>query len=297
MTIVEVVAPGPLATIQDLGRPGLAHLGVPGSGAADRAAMRLANRLVGNAESAAVIEATFGGLTLVPDGPVIIAVTGADAQVTVGPLPVGLGATTAVPAGAVVTVGPPRGGCRNYLAIRGGVEVPPVLGSRSTDTLSGLGPRPLRAGSLVPIGDRPSEWPATTLAPRASLASGRTGGSGHVVDLDTIAGPRRDHLTRPEILFRGRWEVTTEADRIGVRLRRPTPNDVDVLRHRDDLPELRSEGIAHGSVQVPPGGNPVIFLADHPVTGGYPVIAVLTASAQSRAAQLAAGDLVRFTVH
>lgn len=135
---------GPLATVQDLGRPGYAHLGVPGSGAADRGAMMLANRLVGNTVSAATIECTLGGLTLTTDTDVLMAVTGADTVVRVDGTPVGVAAAVALRAGSELSVDAPSWGCRNYVAVRGGVDVPPVLGSRSTDVLSGLGRRHCR---------------------------------------------------------------------------------------------------------------------------------------------------------
>ncbi|MET9203001.1 allophanate hydrolase subunit 2 family protein, partial [Gordonia sp. NPDC003585] len=130
MTVVTVVATGPLATIQDLGRPGYAHLGVPGSGGADRAALTLANRLVGNRISAAAVESTFGGLRLRADTDVLVAVTGAEATVRLAGTPVGLAAGIVLRAGGELTVDPPTWGCRNYLAVRGGFDVPAVLGSR-----------------------------------------------------------------------------------------------------------------------------------------------------------------------
>ncbi|MGC5248773.1 biotin-dependent carboxyltransferase family protein [Gordonia sp. DT219] len=287
MTVIEVITPGPFATIQDLGRPGLAHLGVPQSGAADRASMTLANRLVGNQESAATIETTLGGLRIRAHHRAVVAVTGAGAPVTVDDAPVGLGAAIIIESGAQLALGPPAWGCRNYVAVRGGVHAPAVLGSRATDTLSGLGPAPLRAGDRLAIGSETGEWPAITHAPLPGTPTG-------VVELEVTAGPRADRLRRAADLAVGEWEVSTEADRVGVRLLRPDGAAAPVPAHRDDVGELRSEGVAHGSVQVPPNGAPVIFLADHPVTGGYPVVAVLTAASISRAAQLIAGNRVRF---
>lgn len=284
---LEVIAPGPLATIQDLGRPGLAHVGVAHSGAADRNSLRLANRLVGNPESAAGIEATMGGIRLRAHIRTLICVTGAHTTVTVDDTPVGMGTSLPVQAGSILSVGAPRSGCRSYVAVRGGIVVPTVLGSRSTDTLSGLGPAPLRAGDVLPVGDPPAGWPPATMAPIGTEHS-------PLVDLDTFSGPRRHHLHNPSDLYSGTWQVSAEADRIGVRLRRPKSSAAPHLTHRGDSAQLRSEGVAHGSVQIPPNGQPVIFLADHPVTGGYPVVAVLSADALCRAAQLVAGEAVRF---
>ncbi|MGW5521211.1 5-oxoprolinase subunit C family protein [Gordonia sp. NPDC003950] len=288
MSTLEVISPGPLATVQDLGRSGYAHLGVPVSGAADRVSLRLANRLVGNHESAAVIETTLGGLRIRADRETIIAVTGAASRVMIDDSPIGLGVMATVKPGAVLSISTPTWGCRNYLAVRGGIDVPAVLGSRSTDTLSGLGPPAIVAGDTLTVGNAASAWPAATFAPV------RTDHHHQVVELDAVTGPRHAHVVSHEILFTGVWEASAEADRVGVRLVRPEPSAAPLLEHRTELPELLSEGVAHGSIQIPPGGRPVIFLADHPVTGGYPVVAVLTAAALSQAAQLVAGDLLRF---
>lgn len=287
MTALIVLATGPLATIQDLGRPGFAHLGVPRSGAADRGSLMLANRLVGNDEAVPTIEATMGGLRLRADSATVIAVTGAHASVVVDGTPVGRNAAVTVAAGMDVVVGTPDWGCRNYVAVRGGFDVDAVLGSCATDTLSGLGPEPLADGDVLAIAESAREWPTVTLAPPDNRRP-------DVVTLDARPGPRRDHLTAPDDLFRGEWEVTPASNRIGVRLRRAQGSDLPVLSHRGDVGQLRSEGVAHGSVQIPPAGEPIVFLADHPVTGGYPVSAVLTAVAVDRAGQLVAGTRVRF---
>ena len=284
MSAIDIISPGPLSTIQDLGRPGYAHLGVPRSGAANRDSMGLANRLVGNTEYAAVIESTMGGLSLRASAPVVVAVTGALATVRVDGTPVGLGAALPLRAGAELSIAIPTSGCRTYLAVRGGFDVPRTLGSRSTDTLSGLGPAPLSAGQRLTIGNEKGPWPAVTQAPIDAQ---------HSLDLDVSPGPRADRLARVDDLAVGEWEVSGHSDRVGVRLLRSDPRE-PLLHHLDDADELASEGIAHGSVQIPPSGEPVLFLADHPVTGGYPVVAVLTAASLSRAAQLVAGDRVRF---
>ncbi|MDL9948824.1 biotin-dependent carboxyltransferase family protein [Gordonia sp. ABSL11-1] len=282
-----IVDPGPFATVQDLGRGGYAHLGVPAAGGADRSSLTLANRLVGNAESAAVVETTLGRLCIRARGDLLVAVTGAQTAVRVDDVPVGVDAAVPLGAGAELSVGTPVRGCRNYLAVRGGIDVAEVLGSRATDTLSGLGPAPLTAGTELPIGATALDWPATSSAPIAHE-------SPDVVDLEIADGPRRDHVRSPADLIRGVWEVGVDSNRVGVRIDRPADSDDPLVVHREDAAELASEGVPHGAVQIPPSGRPVLFLADHPVTGGYPVVAVLTPSAIDRAAQLVAGDRLRF---
>ena len=287
MTAVTIVAPGPLSTIQDLGRPGYQHLGVPRSGAADRSAMTLANRLVGNTEGAPTIESTLGGLVFRCDADTLIAITGALTDVTVNGVAVGVNVAVVADAGSNVALGTPLQGCRNYVALRGGIAADPTLGSCSTDTLSGIGPDPLSPGDVLDLDNEFGSWPATLVAPTDNRRRS-------VIELDTYPGPRATRLSALDDLCAGVWEVTPASNRVGVRLRRPADEVAPTLRHREDLPELLSEGVAHGSVQVPPAGEPVIFLADHPVTGGYPVVAVLSAPAQSSAAQLVAGSRVRF---
>lgn len=272
--MIEVLRSGPLATVQDLGRPGYAHLGVPHSGAADRPGLCLANRLVGNVEGAAGLELTFGGAALRFDAGAWVAVTGA-------PLPVRPGTMNApfhVPAGTVVEFGTPSSGVRTYVAVRGGVEVEPVLGSRSTDVLSGLGPPPLSAGDRLDLGHATD--PITVdVAPVPEPESEPV--------LRIAPGPRDDWFETLAPLARAAYEVTAQSNRVGVRLEGPA-----LTRRREG--ELPSEGMVTGSLQVPPNGLPIIFLADHPTTGGYPVAAVLVADDVPRAAQLRPGQRVRF---
>jgi biotin-dependent carboxylase-like uncharacterized protein len=278
---MSIIAPGPLTTIQDLGRPGLAALGVGASGAADRTSLRLANRLVGNAEGAAALELTFGGLKVCFESAAIIALTGAPCGVKVGDRAAGMDSPIAVRPGEVVAVSTPTLGVRTYLAVRGGVAVPVVLGARSTDTLSGLGPEPLRAGSVLPIGTETIGFPQVDQAPVWRH-------SGDAV-LRVIPGPRADWFDADALRTLGTdpYLVTAESNRIGVRLDGPE------LR-RAESAELPPEGMVRGALQVPPRGRPVLLLADHPVTGGYPVIAVVVDEDVDRAGQLRPGDRVRF---
>lgn len=279
--MIVVEQPGPLATVQDLGRPGLAHLGVGRSGAADRASLRLANRLVGNDEHAAALEVTMGGLVLRFEEAATVALTGARCRVRVGAREHAMFAPIRVPAGGGLALGAPPRGIRTYLAVRGGLEVEPVLGSRSTDLLAGLGPAPLTAGTTIPVGDAPRSLPHVDVAPAP----------GHPDEpvLRVTRGPRDDWFTARALdaLCSRAYEVGPASDRVGLRLSGPR-----LTRSRHD--ELASEGMVEGALQVPPDGQPVLFLADHPVTGGYPVIAVVDPIDIPVAAQARPGDRMRF---
>ncbi len=279
--MLTVVAPGPLATVQDRGRPGWASIGVTRSGAADHAAAGLANRLVGNGPSAAVVEATAGGLRVCAGRTVLVAVTGAPAPLAVDGRPAPLNAPLTLRRGAQLTLGLPPVGLRSYLAVRGGIDVPAVLGSRSTDTLSGLGPEPLRPGDVLPVGALATDEPVV------DVAAVRPPSAGPVVRV--LPGPRRDWL-QPDAwtaLISAEWTVTPDSNRVGLRLTGPR-----LERARSD--ELPSEGLLPGAIQVPPDGAPVLFLADHPVTGGYPVPAVVVTADLPAVAQLRPGDTIRF---
>ncbi|MBB5965147.1 biotin-dependent carboxyltransferase family protein [Planomonospora venezuelensis] len=289
--MIEVLAPGPYATVQDLGRPGYGHLGVPRSGAADAPSLRLANRLVGNPEGAAGIELTFGGCGLRFSAGAWVALAGAPCPVELlvpAPAPgdgrdprAGMCAPFWVPAGGRMRVGTPATGLRTYLAVRGGVDVPPVLGSRSADSLSGLGPAPLAPGDVLPVG-------RTRALPPITVDAAPPRPAGPPV-LRILPGPRDDWFAPGalEALCAGPYEVSQDSNRVGVRLRGPA-----LERARNG--ELPSEGMVAGALQVPPDGQPIVFLADHPPTGGYPVVAVLAAADLAAVAQLRPGDLVRF---
>lgn len=279
---LEVHAGGVLSTIQDLGRPGLAGIGVGVSGAADRASLRLANRLVGNPEDAATIEVTFGGLVVSAARALTAAVTGADCSITVDGREHASNAVFRIPSGATLRLGSPKSGLRNYLALRGGIAVNPVLGSRSTDVLAELGPDVLRPGMVLPIGAAPTAFPTVDLAPIPAI-------SDEDIVLTIVPGPREDWFERRALseLLESPYLVTPESNRIGMRLAGPRLN-----RCRQD--ELPSEGMVRGALQVPPTGQPTLFLADHPVTGGYPVIAVVVAADVDKAAQARPGRNLRF---
>ena len=270
--MITVVRAGPLTTVQDLGRPGYAHLGVPRSGALDVPALRLANSLVGNPAGAAGLETTLLGCALRFARAARVAVTGASALVKLDG--VAVSGVVDVPAGSVLDVGRATGGVRSYVAVAGGIAVPPVLGSRSTDTLSGLGPPRLANGMELPTGD--------AAAVADVEASSRVESE---VVLGVRLGPRDDWFEDAAELFGAAYAISPVSNRVGARLTGPA------LRRRRSG-ELPSEGIVLGAIQVPADGQPLIFLADHPTTGGYPVVGVVddvTPLAQARP-----GTTVRF---
>ncbi|MFF8538248.1 biotin-dependent carboxyltransferase family protein [Streptomyces sp. NPDC015532] len=278
---LAVVRAGALTTVQDQGRPGHAHLGVPRSGALDPPAAALANRLVANPAEAAVLETTLDGCALRPRSTVTVAVTGAPCPVRVDGRPVAWGAPVRVPAGALLDVGSARAGLRSYVAVSGGVAVGPVLGSRSTDLLSGLGPSPLTAGAVLPLGS------PGTLHARVDVVPHRAPPAELV--LRVTLGPRDGWFTEPALrtLTTRVFRVSSASNRIGLRTEGPS-------LERAVSGELPSEGLVLGAVQVPPDGRPVVFLADHPTTGGYPVIAVVRSADLPATAQAVPGTPVRF---
>ena len=278
---ITVLRALPATTIQDLGRPGLLHLGVPRSGAADRPAALRANRLVGNSDGAAVIEATLGSVTLRFEQDASFALTGAPSPARLDAGPAASGLTHAARAGQVLRLGMPSTGLRTYIAVAGGIAVELVLGSRSTDTLLGIGPPPLRAGDALMIGAARGD--AAAAASAHDLPAGRS-------VLEVVIGPREDQLTAAALatLLSERFTATPQADRVGIRLAGPP------LAWRDPGAHLPSEPVAPGSIQIPPDGQPIVLLVDHPSVGGYPVVAVLTDAALAFAAQLRPGRSVRF---
>lgn len=280
---IEILRPGALSTIQDLGRPGQGHLAVPPSGALDLPAHRLANRLVGNDESAATIETTIDGITLRTNALCYVAVTGALAPVTVDRTPASWALPLLLRPGQVLEIGRATHGLRNYIAISGGVASPMVLGSRATDVLSGLGPTVLRAGDILPLGPVREAAPAIDFAPYPVP-------TGDVLTLRLYPGPRTDWVTPSSLnqVAETTWTVSPASNRVGLRLDGPP-------LERAITHELPSEGVVLGSLQIPPDGRPVLFLADHPTTGGYPIIGVVPPEDLSQCAQSVPGATIRFT--
>ncbi|ROP61167.1 biotin-dependent carboxyltransferase family protein [Curtobacterium sp. ZW137] len=292
MSALTVVQVGFGATTQDLGRPGYSDMGLGAAGPADRASAALANRMVGNRPEAAVLEAVLGSVALRSDAHVVAAVTGAECPVEVehadGRVR-GCAAyeVIALEPGDTLNIGIPPTGLRAYLAVRDGFDVDPVLGSRSWDSLAQLGPAPLTAGDVLPVGTAADAWPIVDAVPPPLEPW-----PWEPVVLDVTPGPRDDWFTPEwrETLTGQDHHVSADSDRVGVRTAAATPL-VRAVTH-----ELPSEGVETGSLQVPPDGYPVLFLADHPVTGGYPVVAVLTPESVDRAAQLRPGDVFRFRI-
>jgi biotin-dependent carboxylase-like uncharacterized protein len=284
--VLEVVDAGPLALVQDLGRPGWAAVGVGGSGAFDRGAHCLAQRLVGGDEHAAGVELLGGGFAVRALAPCVVALTGAE-----GPLarerhgaasqesrrgPVQLDA------GDVLRVGAPARGLRSYLAVRGGLRHGQVLGSASFDTLAGLGPPPLRPGDVLHAGPAGTAYPLVDHAPERHDRG----------PLCVLAGPRADWFVDGslEALCRATWTVSVDSDRVGLRLEGPA------LTRREPGRELPSEPLVRGALQVPPDGRPVVMGPDHPTSGGYPVLGVVADNSWDRLAQARPGDRLSFTL-
>jgi biotin-dependent carboxylase-like uncharacterized protein len=279
---LEVLDPGPSALIQDLGRPGHAHLGVPPSGALDGPSLRLANRLVGNPEDTAGMEVLLGGLRLRAHASCTVAVTGPPVSVRVDGHDVGSHVAVHLHAAQTLAIGTPESGLRCYLAVSGGIVVQAELGSRSRDVLSGIGPPPVRAGDLLDLGDDIGlPTGADTLAPRIPRPD---------LVVSAQLGPRDDWFTEPAAGLAAAWTVTPESNRVGLRLGGTVLRRVPARANT----ELPSEGILTGAIQVPPSGQPVVFLADHPTTGGYPVVAVVQPDALPLLAQARPGTTVRF---
>lgn len=269
---LEVLDPGLLTTIQDQGRPGYAHLGVPRSGALDQAALALANRLVGNPDGTAALETTLTGCTVRARGTQVVAVTGAFATVAVDGRPVAWGSRLVVPDGAMLRIGPAQGGARSVLAIAGGLDVIPVLGSRSRDTLSGMGPEPLTVGGFLPVAAG-----ATDAVPMEAVPF-----TAPHREIQILPGPHADWCDPAEVA--AAWTVAPESNRVGLRLEGPP------IARRPG--EIASFPMVTGAVQLPPSGRPIILLADHATTGGYPVITVVVGDDLDACGQWRPGDQI-----
>jgi KipI family sensor histidine kinase inhibitor len=298
---LEITAPGMLTLLQDLGRPGYASMGVSSSGALDAVSLREANRLVGNTSGTACLEMTFGGLRLRARGEQVLAVTGAPASLTIirsddeddaggtHSRTVEFGRPFALAAGDELVVGAPSTGIRSYLAARGGFDLEPVLGSLSTDVLAVLGPNPVTAGTVLPVGIPARGITAVALPDVAAPSVAGTPADSAEVVLDVVLGPRTDWFSvdAVESLAGQSWLVSSKSNRVGLRL-----EGTSLTRVIDA--ELPSEGAVAGAIQIPPNGQPVLFLADHPLTGGYPIIGSVATHDLSRAGQLPPGARIRF---
>lgn len=282
--------------VVDAGRPGRAASGVPRSGPMDRASLAAANAAVGNPPWAPALEVVDGGLALRSVGECVVALAGAPAPATVTTAD-GVrrrrppGAAFALRDGEALHLAAPQRGLRTYLAVRGGLDVPAVLGSRCTDTLSGLGPDPLAPDDVLAVGREP----ATAVAPAPSALpvpeDAAPAGTDAAV-LRVVLGPRDDWFTPAAagVLTGQPWRVGARSDRVGLRLSAEAP----LRRSRDG--EIPTEGVVTGALQVSPDGDLVLFAADHPVTGGYPVVAVVVDADLDRVGQLRPSTDVRFAL-
>lgn len=288
---LKVKATGLQTVFQDLGRHGQAGQGVSASGAMDQAALKMANRLVGNRSDGAALETVGGGLQLQSVGETVLAVTGADAALTVRTADgrqwsVPNHQAVALADGDTLSIGQPLAGARSYVAARGGFGVAPVLGSCATDTLAKVGPAPLAVGDVLDL--LPAAAGAVVGTPGLPAADLPT--VEQDVVLDVVLGPRTDWFTAESVtrLAAQRWQVTPQSNRVGLRLAGEVPLE------RAITGELPSEGAALGALQVPPSGQPVLFLADHPLTGGYPVIGAVAPYHLDLAGQIPVGAWLRF---
>lgn len=266
--------------VQDAGRPGQAAIGVGRSGAADRSAYALGNRLVGNGPSAASLEVLLGELEVEATGTAWLCVTGAPAGLSVDGRTEPAGTVVAVRAGQRLRLGTPASGIRSYLAVRGGLDLPSVLGSRARDTLAAIGPEPVVAGARLLVGHDVAEEIRVEAVPPTTY--------GDAPVLRVVRGPRDDWVADADRLVTSSWTVAPESDRVGLRL------TGSPLALRDPGRQLPSEGAVRGAIQVPPSGGPVVLGPDHPVTGGYPVVGVVVDDDTDRLAQLRPGETVRF---
>jgi biotin-dependent carboxylase-like uncharacterized protein len=283
---LEVLRAGPLTTVQDLGRPGWGSIGVPPGGAADSLALRLANRLVGNPDGAAGLEMTLTGPELGFAADAWVALAGSRFAATLEGSPVPHARALMVRVGQTLDVGRTLEGARAFLAVRGGLDVLPVLGSRSTFVVGGFGGidgRPLRRGDRLPVGTIPAG--ARPLAAREALLPV------YAADgvLRVILGPQLDRFAAEatDALLSGTYRVSTSSDRVGLRLEGPR------LAHRGAA-DLLPEGIVCGALQVPGDGQPILLGRDHPTTGGYAKIATVIAADLWRLGQAKPGDRLRF---
>lgn len=282
---LAVVECGPFATIQDFGRFGWQRFGISASGAMDPVAMALANTLVGNDDAMAVIEMALLGATFRAEVPCRIALTGAEGAVSIDGSPAESWRAYDLPEGAILKIGAARTGMRFYLAVAGGFDLPPVLGSLSTHTRSELGGfegRPLRAGDRLPL----ARLDAAAGAPLVLPADRRPPAGG---DIRVVLGPQADAFTEAglETFLSATYVMSDRADRMGCEL------DGPVVEHRDGF-NIVSDGIMNGSVQVPGHGRPIVLLADRQSTGGYPKIATVIEPDLPRLAQRRPGEPVRF---
>jgi antagonist of KipI len=283
---IEIVRAGPLTTVQDTGRTGYGALGIPASGAMDALALRLANRLVGNPERSAALEYTLAGPEIRFEVDHWVAMTGARFEAALDRQPVPHAESFPVDRGQTLRIGRSLEGARGYLALQGGIEVPLLLGSRSTFAAGGFGGfegRALRGGDRLPIGTAPGQ------ARRRRVVRGVLPVYAADASLRAIPGPQTEAFTAGgiDVFFAAEYRVSSRSDRMGLRLDGPP---IEHARGADLLPE----GLAPGAVQVPADGQPILLAVDRPTTGGYAKIATIITADLWRLGQAKPGDRLRF---
>ena len=284
--MIETVKAGLLTTVQDAGRWGYQAYGMPVAGAMDRYAYRMANLLLDNPDGAAALEMTLLGGVYRFHADIWVALCGADMDATLNGAPVANWSAFSVTAGSELALGFATAGCRAYLAVQGGIDVPLVLGSRSTYTRAGVGGlngKALTDGCRLTAGSTGSRGPARIL-PRLLVSS-----FPEEIGLRVLLGPQDDLFTAAgrEAFFAGTYTVSPEADRMGYRLEGPAVEHIG-------KPDIVSDALCQGAIQIPGHGMPIVMLADRQTTGGYPKIGTVIGPDLRRLAQAKPGDRVRF---
>ena len=268
-------------TLQDQGRIGYANIAVPTSGAFDQKSHQLANRLIGNFPNACAIESLRGSFEFGTDSELVISATGAPASVQVDGREHEMFRSIFVPAGSVVSVSPGSLGMRTYLAIRGGIVGNQIMGSSSYDELSQIGTPPIKPGDKFSVENQVAGSITGDYTPGSVITGLNT------VELETMPAPRWSGFSNSDILFTSEYQVSSSVNRVGLRLSGPA-----LVWNSES--RLASEGVVTGAIQIPVDGMPLIFGPDHPTTGGYPVVAVVSRNSLDLLAQTAPGTVVRF---
>ncbi|MBP0622056.1 biotin-dependent carboxyltransferase family protein [Cupriavidus consociatus] len=292
--MIEIIRPGALASVQDLGRTGFRRIGVGSCGAMDTLAVAVGNRLLGNAPECAAIEFTLGRAAVRFHADMRVALAGAECGATLDGTPVWSWHAFDVHAGEILVLPPARGGTHAYLCVAGGIDVEPVMGSRSTDlkaAFGGLDGRALQEGDRLPVGraglPADGDWIGVQ-APAWALPADL---DGKATAVRMLPGPEYEDFEKEsqQALWQSDWIVTPNSNRMGLRLNGPA-----LARRAERSADLLSHGVVPGVMQVPPAGQPIALMADAQTTGGYPKIGVVIGADLWRLAQVPLGAAVRF---